>query len=149
MTPRCAGKAQSNGSGVIDPGYLADPTSENLLQLFHLFGDNPETRSYRRDLLNRFINILNIHAHEDYPTLLEAANSYQNKFRHSGRPIRHTKQIGTTLLVKGLEYDHAIVLHADSLNKKELYVAMTRGSKSLTLTTEKDHLCFGKGSVSE
>ena len=37
------------------------------------------------------------------------------------------------LLVKGLEYDHAVVLDADSLDAKHLYVAMTRGSKSLTI----------------
>jgi DNA helicase-2/ATP-dependent DNA helicase PcrA len=30
-----------------------------------------------------------------------------------GRPINHKKLIGTTLLVKGLEYDHVIILDAD------------------------------------
>lgn len=44
-------------------------------------------------------------------------------------------QIGTILLVKGLEFDHAIVLEADSLSKKELYVALTRGAKSLTIVS--------------
>jgi len=53
--------------------------------------------------------------------------------RHKGRPLIHQKLIGTTLLVKGLEYDHAVILDADVLDAKHLYVAMTRGSKSLTI----------------
>ncbi len=39
-------------------------------------------------------------------------------------------------LIKGLEFDHSIVLDADVLNAKELYVAMTRGTKSLTVIPE-------------
>ena len=66
-------------------------------------------------------------------TLSEAANLYQREMRHAGRPISHRKLIGTTLLVKGLEYDHAVILDADALDAKDLYVAMTRGSKSLTI----------------
>ncbi|AXV88092.1 hypothetical protein CJO78_17130 (plasmid) [Ralstonia solanacearum] len=30
-------------------------------------------------------------------------------------------------------YDHAVILDADTLDAKDLYVAMTRGSKSLTI----------------
>ena len=120
--------------------YLADPTSKNLRDFFHLMKDNPETSTYRRDLLNRFLNVLRIHIDGDVLTILESAHEYQKEFRHSGRPIRHTKLIGTTLLVKGLEYDHAVILDADSLDMKELYVAMTRGSMSLTIITKNDAL---------
>jgi len=41
--------------------------------------------------------------------------------------------VSRTLLITGLEFDHAIILDADVLNAKELYVAMTRGTKSLTI----------------
>jgi len=116
--------------------YLADPTSMNLREFFRLVRDNPGICTYRRDLLNRFLNVLMIHITEEAPTLLESAHGYQRKFRHSGRPIRHTKLIGTTLLVKGLEYDHAVILDADSLDLKQFYVAITRGSKSLTIITK-------------
>jgi DNA helicase-2/ATP-dependent DNA helicase PcrA len=72
--------------------------------------------------------------------LTEAAKKYQRDMRHTGRPISHRKLIGTTLLVKGLEYDHAVVLDADTLDAKDLYVAMTRGSKSLTIIGGERHL---------
>ena len=78
-----------------------------------------------------------LRTHEENPglTFTEAANPYQREFRYSGRPIRHNKLIGTTLLVKGLEYDHAIVLEAESMTSKDLYVALTRGAKSVTIVT--------------
>ena len=46
--------------------------------------------------------------------------------------------IGSTLLVKGLEFDHAIVLRTPGWQEdwgthKDVYVALTRGAKSTTL----------------
>ena len=120
--------------------YLTDPSSKNLMTFFCLLKDNPKTRTYRRDLLNRFLNVLRMHINDGASTLLETAHAYQKEFRHSRRPVRHTKLIGTTLLVKGLEYDHAVILDAESMGMKELYVAMTRGSKSLTIITNKGSL---------
>ncbi|MFQ6288733.1 hypothetical protein ACLMPM_25640 [Yersinia enterocolitica] len=113
--------------------YLNQPTSGHLKSLFLALKTNPETSTYRRDLLHRFLNVLRIHIDGKGETLSDAANLYQKEMRHTGRPISHRKLIGTTLLVKGLEYDHAVILDADALDAKDLYVAMTRGSKSLTI----------------
>jgi AAA domain len=118
--------------------YLTSPTSFHLKAFFLALKANEKTFVYRRDLLYRFLNVLKIHIDGEEATLLESANLYQRGMRHTGRPISHRKLIGTTLLVKGLEYDHAVILDADSLTAKDLYVAMTRGSKSLTI------ICSGK-----
>lgn len=113
--------------------YLSNPSSGHLKSFFLALKSNPETSAYRRDLLYRLLNILKLHIDGEGATLSEAANLYQREMRHTGRPLSYRKLIGTTLLVKGLEYDHAVVLDADSLDPKHLYVAMTRGSKSLTI----------------
>jgi DNA helicase-2/ATP-dependent DNA helicase PcrA len=113
--------------------YLADPTSLNLMKFFLELKANPETGAYRRDLLNRLLQILKLHGENTEMTIIEAGKIYQRDMRHMGRPTRHKKLIGTTLLVKGLEFDHAVILDADSLDAKDLYVAMTRGTKSLTI----------------
>lgn len=113
--------------------YLEEPTSDRLRSFFLELQGNRDTPVYRRDLLYRFLNVLTVHHEAEGMTLSEAANFYQREMRYTGRPISHRKIIGTTLLVKGLEYDHAVILDADSLNAKDLYVAMTRGSKSLTI----------------
>ncbi|MFZ3287937.1 MAG: UvrD-helicase domain-containing protein [Telluria sp.] len=113
--------------------YLSDPTTKNLNAFFLELKENPGTSPFRRDLFYRFLNVLKMHIDGEGDTLNDSAKLYQRDMRHTGRPIRHTKLIGTTLLVKGLEYDHAIILDADSLDAKDLYVAMTRGAKSLTI----------------
>ena len=42
--------------------------------------------------------------------------------------------IGSTLLVKGLEFDHAVIIRGQNWGGcRDLYVALTRGSKSVTL----------------
>lgn len=120
--------------------YIKEPTSAHLRAFFLALKANPDTSAYRRDLLYRFLNVLKIHIDGGAATLTEAANLYQRDMRHTGRPISHRKLIGTTLLVKGLEYDHAVLLDADTLDAKDLYVAMTRGSKSLTIIGSKHEL---------
>jgi len=41
--------------------------------------------------------------------------------------------VSRPLLVKGLEYDHVIILNPEKYSAQELYVALTRGSKSVTI----------------
>lgn len=133
MVSRITGFAHALKSQWAAGWYLNNPTSSHLKSFFLALKANPETSAYRRDLLYRFLNVLKMHIDGEGATLSEAANLYQREMRHTGRPISHRKLIGTTLLVKGLEYDHAVILDADALDAKDLYVAMTRGSKSLTI----------------
>ena len=115
--------------------YLATESHADMAALLSLIRYRPDVTTYRRDLLNRMMSVLRTHEENPELTLTEAANRYQREFRHSGRPLRHNKLIGTTLLVKGLEYDHAIVLEAESMTPKDLYVALTRGAKSVAIVT--------------
>lgn len=115
--------------------YLVEASSSNLAAFFVALQRNPQTSTYRRDLLNRFMRVLRVHEDNPMLSLTECAHRYQQDFRHSGRPIRHNKLIGTTLLVKGLEYHHAIILEAESMSPKELYVALTRGAKTITIVS--------------
>lgn len=38
--------------------------------------------------------------------------------------------IGSTLFVKGLEFDRGIIVHATNMTRKDWYVALTRGTRS-------------------
>ena len=68
------------------------------------------------------------------PSLEEAVWVVRNRSRRLGRILPRCA-VGTTLLVKGLEFHHAVVLDADAYDAKNLYVALTRGSKSLTVVS--------------
>ena len=113
--------------------FLQNPSQFALKRFLKTIPEIKEVKLYRKDLFYRLMNVLSTHIEGNDLTLLEAFEKYQLQLRHAGRPFKHQKIIGTTLLVKGLEFHHAIILNATSLSKKELYVALTRGSTSLTI----------------
>jgi DNA helicase-2/ATP-dependent DNA helicase PcrA len=120
--------------------YLATANGAQMMAFFAALRAARGIKLARADLYNRVLGVLR--KQELYPemTFREAAEKYQGEFRYKGRPLRHRKLIGTTLLVKGLEFHHAIVLDAGSLSRNELYVALTRGSKSLTIISSQPRL---------
>jgi DNA helicase-2/ATP-dependent DNA helicase PcrA len=67
--------------------------------------------------------------------LPDAVTVARTQARHRGRRT-HRRTIGTPLLVKGLEFDHAVVLwEPQHMSMEGLYVAITRASKSLTIVS--------------
>jgi superfamily I DNA/RNA helicase len=69
-------------------------------------------------------------------TLRESAWKRRDYVRNNGKKTTRFS-VGRPLLIKGLEFDHAVVLGGDtaSFNREELYVALTRASSSLTIAT--------------
>lgn len=65
-------------------------------------------------------------------SLTKAAWSVRHRTSRIGRWLP-SRVVSTPLLIKGLEFDHAMVLDPETLDREELYVALTRGSKSLTI----------------
>lgn len=61
---------------------------------------------------------------------------------YSNKGCRHiyNKTISRPFLIKGLEFNHAILLDADALKPKELYVSLTRGSGYLTILSKEQIL---------
>jgi hypothetical protein len=113
---------------------LATPNSSNALRFLTRMRITEDVLVVRGDLLHRMTRVLRKHSFKPQVSLTEAAEAYQAEFRYRGRPAGR-RVVATTLLVKGLEFDHAIVLDPGSLSSKELYVALTRGAKSLTIVS--------------
>lgn len=59
----------------------------------------------------------------------DAAFSVANTRRERGRVLRN-KSVGSTLLLKGLEFDHVVVTPDACENRHHWYVALTRGTRS-------------------
>lgn len=106
-------------------------TVASLAELLVALSVKEGARVFRRELLDAVIETLSIGAR--FGTLRARACAVRDKRRFCGRNFSRMA-IGSTLLLKGLESDHAVVLDADSLGgARHLYVAMTRGSRSLTV----------------
>ena len=95
----------------------------------------PDAVLYRRELFFEMKKTLREYLQCEHQSLKDAAWHVRNITSRTGRHVAgHT--MGRTLLVKGLEFDHAIILGSDELSLRNLYVAMTRGAKSLTILSK-------------
>lgn len=98
---------------------------------------------FRNDLWADFRHTLREHSKNHNSTLQEAAiNARERRRRFGLRPAR--RAVARPILVKGLEFDHVLILDADQFDPIELYVAMTRASKSVTILSKERQLkpCF-------
>jgi DNA helicase-2/ATP-dependent DNA helicase PcrA len=59
----------------------------------------------------------------------------REKYRHVGR-TPSARSVGSTLLLKGLEADVAVVLHPERMNARHLYVALSRGARQLVVCSD-------------
>lgn len=71
--------------------------------------------------------------------LRQAAVAEREAQRTKGR-VLPTRGIGSTLLLKGLESERAIVLNADPMTAQHVYVAISRASTSLTVMSRERQL---------
>ncbi|MEY9777199.1 AAA family ATPase [Arthrobacter sp. MW3 TE3886] len=94
----------------------------------------PNVKIYCREAWTEVLQALQFAALDDGLSVTRALTQVRNAARARGRrPARRV--LSRPLLVKGLEYDHAILLDADQYNAQELYVALSRGSKSVTVVS--------------
>lgn len=70
-----------------------------------------------------------------HPSLAEAVWSIRNRASTIGRRIP-SRCISRTILLKGLQWEHVIIVDADSLDTRNLYVALTRGSRNLHILSK-------------
>ncbi|CAN5576089.1 hypothetical protein BH23BAC1_BH23BAC1_11540 [soil metagenome] len=94
---------------------------------------------YRREMWNELKKVLREKQNDETQTFLQIVRKVRDTGRIVGRRVPH-KVISRPLLIKGLEFDHSIILDADKLSEKELYVALTRGSYELSIVSAKKQL---------
>jgi DNA helicase-2/ATP-dependent DNA helicase PcrA len=122
---------------------VADGESiESVAPALRALSQIPGAIVYRRELLRSMEHAALAVRAGDADNLTDAAWIVRNRTRQQGRLLSRCT-VGTTLLVKGLEFDHAIVLDADSFDAQNLYVALTRGSQSLTIVSQSQIICAG------
>jgi DNA helicase-2/ATP-dependent DNA helicase PcrA len=108
------------------PNYLA--AIDVLVEIGKLAG----VRTHRPAVLRACIRTLQLCNGTEGLSLHDAAIRMREQNRLVGRPLPR-RAVGSTLLLKGLEGDLGVILNADGLDSRNLYVAMTRGSKGLTV----------------
>ena len=88
---------------------------------------------YRRECVVQLLEALRHCTAPNFSEMPILVAEARTRARHRGR-LTPRRTIGTPLLVKGLEFDHAVISwEPDHLSVEGLYVALTRSSKSLTI----------------
>ena len=121
---------------------LETPISfSNVSKILRKINKLGKVKCYRRELFNSFCKALD-DADLHKTTVFEAMVNKRNSIRRMGRKV-FGRCIGTTLLVKGLEFDTVVVLNLHEFkNPNHLYVALTRASKKLVVFTKNKKLHF-------
>ncbi|MBB4427865.1 DNA helicase-2/ATP-dependent DNA helicase PcrA [Bradyrhizobium sp. CIR48] len=115
------------------------PSHAGVRELLGAMGEQPGVRSHRPGILRGCIRALQMAEADGGPSFHEAAVTVREQSRALGRPLPK-RAVGSTLLLKGLEADVSVILDADDLNRRNLYVAMTRGSRRLVVCASKSVL---------
>jgi DNA helicase-2/ATP-dependent DNA helicase PcrA len=102
----------------------------NLLSTLELSAD---TRLFRRGAFSALKSAVSLSISDPTKTTKQAAEIVREQRRHQGDRRIPTRAIGSTLLLKGLEADHSLILDAGAMNSYNLYVALSRGAKSITV----------------
>lgn len=92
-------------------------------------GKQPDVRIYRPQMFYGCLSAMRSVSGGGFP---EAAAAVREQYRHQGRDLPK-RAVGSTLLLKGLEADSAIVLNPAAMDARHLYVALTRGAKKLVV----------------
>jgi hypothetical protein len=111
--------------------FVASPSHASALDVLVEMNKQPGVRVHRPEILSAAIKAFK-ECGSGQLTLYDAAIRMREHNRMIGRRLGR-RTVGSTLLVKGLEAEVSVVLHACELDAPNLYVAMTRGSKLLVL----------------
>jgi len=91
---------------------------------------------YRKELWSDIKKLFTSFALNPNENLTSLARKQIEMYSVKGCRQIYNKTISRPFLIKGLEFNHAILLDADALKPKELYVSLTRGSNYLTILSE-------------
>lgn len=106
---------------------------EDLLEALRQVENKAGVRVYRKAAFNALKDALQKAVDDPELSIRDAAAKIREQRRHQGDKRIPSRAIGSTLLLKGLECDHSLILDADDMNSKHLYVALSRGAKSITV----------------
>lgn len=112
--------------------FAEDPDPKGAAVLLEAIGAQAGVRAHRPAVLRACFQALQACAGTAEISFKDAAIAARERGRLLGRPLP-ARAVGSTLLLKGLEADVAVILDADRLDAKNLYVAMTRGARRLVV----------------
>ncbi|GGC93597.1 hypothetical protein GCM10011396_46140 [Undibacterium terreum] len=111
--------------------FANTPNLNTALNALIQIREQAHVRVYRPDILRSCMNAMQM-ASDGSCTFQQAAQRERERCRHIGRGTAR-RSVGSTLLLKGLEADIAVVLNPELMDATHLYVALTRGAQRVVV----------------
>ncbi|MBX8472112.1 UvrD-helicase domain-containing protein [Pseudomonas sp. RIT778] len=111
--------------------FAATPTYPLAAEALRALMRQDNSRVYRPDVLYGCLRALQLAASGNC-TFSAATIRERERNRHESRPLAR-RAIGSTLLLKGLEAEVAVIPSPENMDARHLYVALTRGSNRLVV----------------
>jgi DNA helicase-2/ATP-dependent DNA helicase PcrA len=118
--------------------FARAPSFSNAVNLLIEISKEPGVHRHRPTVLRACIKAMQLCSNDNAVSLHDAAIQVREEGRLIGRSLPK-RAVGSTLLLKGLEAV-SVILNADGINARDLYVAMTRGSEALVICSRRDTL---------
>lgn len=117
---------------------------EKLLVIMNQFKLIEKAHVFRKELYSEMIKCIKEKIFNPTESLFHISRRIREHASVSGRNLsRHI--VSRPHLIKGLQFNHSIVMDADELNPKELYVSITRGTDRLTVFSKNRVINFSTG----
>jgi hypothetical protein len=116
-----------------------NPSYAGAAELLEAINAQGGVRTHRPAILRGAYEVLNACRGTKSVSPSAAAIAVRERSRLIGRPLAK-RTVGSTLLLKGLEADVAVILKPTVMDNRHLYVAMTRGAKQLIVCSAVQHL---------
>lgn len=111
---------------------LRDCSPSAIAAALRCLAQLPTFRPYRREAWYGVLDALRLAEASPDLTVRQAVVRIRQQLRMTGRRPE-SRILARPLLIKGLEFDHAVVADSWNYDAHELYVCLTRGSKSLAV----------------
>lgn len=122
--------------------FIAAPSHHASVNLLQSLSEQHGARVYRPEVLHCCISALK--AAGGHGGFAGAAIQARERNRHLCRPMGR-RAVGSTLLLKGLEADVAVILEPERMTAQHLYVALTRGAKQVVICSPTPLLTPARG----
>ncbi len=123
-------------------GLLENSSRESIQNLLQQLEQTVGCNVYRRGAYSALKDTILMSISNPSQSINEAASIVREQRRYHGDRRIPMRAIGSTLLLKGLEADHSLTLDAGRMNSRHLYVALSRGAKSVTVFSRSNIVGF-------
>ena len=120
--------------------FIRSKSANDLIRFMRAVEEDNDIRVYRRAAFNALNNAVNSVSCSGALSFKEAMERSRENLRQRGDSRVPNLAIGSTLLVKGLEADHCLIIDTNNMNSQNLYVALSRGAKTISIASQSNIL---------